>query len=235
MKIAVCDDEPIMRRDVCQRIRTLLPECIVDSYEDARSLLRSKQHYDLYFLDVDMPLLNGMEAAEKIYAAQKNSLIIFLTAHAEYMPDAFKVRAFRFLCKPLEQERFAEALFSAKKEITRQITITIQGEHGVVSIPLQDLVCLEAYGDGVYLYTADAVYNSTQTLRAWMEKLESCGFYRVHRSYAVSLRHVLSIRSDDHVVLRGVDLDITVSRRNKKGLKEAFMAYVIEQAGVSAL
>lgn len=233
MKIAVCDDERIIRDVVYSQIMELIPDCEVDTYENGSVLLESGLCYDLYFLDVDMPGINGMDIAERIFAQQSDSLIVFLTGHTEYMPEAFKVRAFRFLCKPLDPNRFAEALYSARKEITEKLTITIHGEHGVVNLPLQDLICLEAYGDGVYLYTKDTVYTSAQTLREWMERLRAYGFYQVHRSYVVSLRHIFRIQPDNHIIMNHCNLDISVSRRNKKGLKAAFMAYVIEHAGVS--
>lgn len=235
MRIAVCDDELYVREEVCRQIRSLMSDCEISSFDNGTDLLRDGISYDLYFLDVDMPGISGMDIAQKIFAEQKDSLIVFLTGHTEYMPDAFKVRAFRFLCKPINPQRFAEALYSAQKEIADRIMITVSDKQGCVNIRLLDLICLEAYGDGVYLYTADAVYDSKEPLKIWMDKLASHGFYRIHRAYAVSLRHILSIEPDDRVVLKDVNLNITVSRRNKSGLKSAFMAYIINHAGVCSV
>lgn len=141
------------------------------SQSDARfahsgyELLNSEITFDLIFLDIEMPEIDGMKTAELLREKRNESLIIFLTSHTECMPDAFKVKAFRFLSKPIEREGFTEVVVEAKKEFLngRKIVITVKEEVKLVS--QKDIVYLEAFGDGTYIYTKDEVIESNETLK----------------------------------------------------------------------
>ena len=68
--------------------------------------------HDIYFLDIEMGDISGIELAKKIRSEQENSgkrsIIIFVTAFREYMEDAFDVNAFHYLVKPIKEKKFAE-------------------------------------------------------------------------------------------------------------------------------
>lgn len=229
MKIAVCDDEPLICREVIRRISRLSPGEDIFEYHNGKELVNSGCTFDLVFLDIDMPELSGMEAASILSHRRRDTLIIFLTGSREYMPDAFKVRAFRYICKPVDPEEFHEAFFAAKQELCERVMISVRHDHMTCTILLDDVICFEAYGDGTYIYTADEVYTSARSLKSWMEEVGDHCFFQVHRSYAISLRHIQSIETDT-ITMRGQNLEVPVSRRSRTALKEAFLAYMKENA-----
>ena len=229
MKIAVCDDEPLICREVIRRIRVLSPGEDVLEFHSGQDLLDSGFSFDLVFLDIDMPGISGMETAAVLNRRRRDTLIIFLTASRDYMVDAFKVRAFRYICKPVSPDEFHEAFIAAKREFSDRVVISVRHDHMTCTVLLDDVICFEAYGDGTYIYTSDAVYTSARSLKSWLEEVSSHCFYQVHRSYVISLRYIQSIEVDT-ITLRGQNLEVPISRRSRTKLKEAFLSYLKENA-----
>ncbi len=96
IKIAVCDDEKMACELLNQKVLDLLGNghCEIKCYYNASELLRAKEEFDLYFLDIQMPGLDGLALAKKLRESQNHGLIIFITAHSERVYDAFEVEAF---------------------------------------------------------------------------------------------------------------------------------------------
>ncbi len=116
-KIAVCDDEQIFIDDVVAKLKEQSEQCEILEYTSGEELLDSPLDFNIIFLDIEMAGINGINTAFLLRERKYDGMIIFLTSHTEFMPDAFKVKAFRFLDKPLDNEKFNEAFSEAKKEI----------------------------------------------------------------------------------------------------------------------
>ena len=229
MKIAVCDDEPLLCKEIIRRIQRLSPGEDIFEFHNGKELLNSGESFDLVFLDIDMPEMGGMETASLLCRRRRDTLIIFLTGSREHILEAFKVRAFRYICKPVNPEEFHEAFFSAKQELCERVMISVRHDHVTCTILLDDVICFEAYGDGTYIYTDEEVYTSARSLKSWLDEVGDHCFFQVHRSYAISLRYIQSIETDT-ITMRGQNLVVPVSRRSRTALKEAFLAYMKENA-----
>ena len=229
IKIAICDDEPIIVDDILSKISEFRPEYKADVYYSGESLLNSDIKYDLIFLDIEMSGINGMETALQIRKYNKDVYIVFLTSHTEFMQDAFKVRAYRFLVKPIDENDFFESVIQAENEMmnTEKISITVNDKTSLVS--LDDIIYIEAFGDGAFIYTNNEVYESNKTLKYWTEQLGKIHFFRVHKSYLVSFKYINSIEGTG-VLMRGISQSIPISRRNHSNFKRAFVEYVKKYA-----
>ena len=230
INIAVCDDEEI----ICQEIYRLLiefnPEYTIDIYHSGEELLNSEKIYDLIFLDIEMNGISGMETAEMLRKRNNHELIIFLTSHTEFMPDAFKVKAFRFLCKSVEQDKFSEALKSAEKEILNEKKIALNIKGTVKLININDIICVEAFGDGTYIHLNNDTLESTKSLKYWINEVGTEHFYQSHKSYLVALRYVKSIGTAE-VEMHYMKAPISVSRRKLAAFKAAFFNYIRKNSG----
>lgn len=229
LKVAICDDENIICEEIKRTLSEAKPDYYINIYNTGKALIDSNKVYDLIFLDIQMRDLNGMETAKLLRKNKHNEYIIFLTSHVEFMPDAFKVKAFRFLNKPLKMDKFFEAVNEAEKEILneKKIVIDLKGKSELIN--LQDIIYFEAYGDGTYIYTKTNIFESNKQLKYWIEEVGIEHFYKIHKSYFVALRHVKSINNNE-IDMNYVSNQIPISRRRYVEFKKTLFSYTKKNA-----
>lgn len=233
-KIAVCDDERIFVDDVVEKIRKQSEQYDISEYTSGEELLNTSLEFNIIFLDIEMTGINGINAAFALRERGYDGMIIFLTSHTEFMPDAFKVKAFRFLDKPLDSEKFNEAFSEAKKEIMNTEHILLSDRSGkTVYLKLTDIVYFEAYGDGTYIYgKTGKVYDTDKPLRHWKEQIGSEHFFQIHKSFIVSYMYVSDISKDGKVIVKGFEQPLDISRRNVVPFRNGFFDYIRKHARV---
>lgn len=233
-KISVCDDEQIFVDDVVKKLKEQSEQCEISEYISGEELLNSPLEFDIIFLDIEMTGINGINAAFTLRERGFDGMIIFLTSHTEFMPDAFKVKAFRFLDKPLDSEKFNEAFSEAKKEIMNTEHILLSDRSGkTVYLKLTDIVYLEAYGDGTYIYgKTGKVYDTDKPLKYWKGQIGSEHFYQIHKSFIVSYLYVSDISKDGQVAMKGFKQPLDISRRNVVPFRNGFFDYIRKYARI---
>lgn len=233
MRIAICDDEKIYREETKNCIKEYDASIEVIEYEDGSELVNAKENFDLILLDVEMPQLDGMTAAKQLRRRKVDTEIVFLTSYEKYVYDAFDIRALQFLKKPLEKERLIKVLRMVEDSLVKieRAEFLLDGENCYVK--LKDIVYMEAYGDGLYIYDRmGLVYEERRgTIKKWAEKLAGKGFVQIHRTYLISMFYVERFGSDE-VKLKGVDKKLPVSRRYAPGFKETFLVFVNKHARI---
>ena len=157
LNAAICDADNIICDILKKRLIELLPHAKVDIYNSGDKLLNSESDYDLIFMEIELPDMDGIQAARFLREKKSDAFIIFLTNHLEYMQEAFKVRAFRFLRKPVNLEEILEALYEAEKEIMKNRKIILELIYEKKLVSLKDIACFEASGDGTYIYIKEEV------------------------------------------------------------------------------
>ena len=111
MRILICDDNPLMVEEIhkyiqlyFQRSNSKCPEVVC--FTDGESLLSDEGDKDLVFLDVEMPGFNGIYIGNELKKKNNKIIIFVVTAFSEYLDDAMRFHVFRYLSKPLDQQRF---------------------------------------------------------------------------------------------------------------------------------
>lgn len=233
-KIAVCDDEQIFVDDVAAKIKKQSEQYEISEYTSGEELLNSSLEFNIIFLDIEMTGINGINAAFALRERGYDGMIIFLTSHTEFMPDAFKVKAFRFLDKPLEPEKFNEAFSEAKKEIMNTEHILLSDRSGItVYLKLTDIVYLETYGDGTYIYSKTGkVYDTDKPLKYWKGQIGLEHFFQIHKSFIVSYLYVSDISKDGQVAMKGFKQPLDISRRNVVPFRNGFFDYIRKYARI---
>lgn len=112
IKIAVCDDEILIRKELKNLINKQFHEVEVSEFSSGREFLESKERYDITFLDIAMEGLSGIEVAKCIRRKQEmerdnKDIIIFVTGYRDYMEDAFDVNAYHYLVKPINEKKLS--------------------------------------------------------------------------------------------------------------------------------
>lgn len=143
MNIAVCDDEKIIVDDIAAKLTSQCGDCRIIKLFSGEQLLESTFDFDMIFLDIEMSGINGMNTANVLRKMGYNGVIIFLTSQLEYMQEAFKVGAFRYLEKPIDNEKFNEAFSNARYDIlnTKHIVLNEKGQN--LCIKLTDIVYID--------------------------------------------------------------------------------------------
>ena len=235
MRIAVCDDEEKFRTQEKNLIDKLAGsiDVIVDAYSDGRKLLEpfDKNPYDVLFLDIEMPAMDGITLAKKLRERSDSIYIVFLTGHVEYALEGYEVNALRYLTKPVQEDKLREVLRFVMDKSTskRQILIKVDGEETLINVT--DIIYLEAQNQYVMLYTTGGEHLVRYNISDFEEQLKNDGFFRAHRGYLISLAKVKKlVKSEVLMESPGGDISLPVSRSNVKPLKEALYAYVENSA-----
>jgi len=173
-----------------------------------------KDRVDLLFLDIQMPLLTGIELLRTMLHPPK---VILVTAYREFALESYELNVLDYLLKPVSFTRFlkavdkypAEELLPAKVSIPAHAPgfIDIRSEKKTIRILLQDIISLEGMKDYVRIHTAATTVVTHQTLQHFEEQLPPVQFIRIHRSYIISLGRVTAF-TQSWVEVNGKELPI---------------------------
>ena len=234
IKIAICDDEPLMAQELAGHLAEYMKEKSITAYDlssfpDGRALLGAVDCFDVIFLDIQMEHPDGMETAKLLRRRGDHSLLVFVTVLKELVFDAFQVEAYDYLLKPLDGDRFRRVIDRAVRALERRDNGRILVQRGTVRriVPLADITYGEVLGRKVYLHLRSG------GLVDYYEKLENLErqvdgrFFRCHRSYLVNLDFVLGCGGGRVTLSQGAE--IPVSRLRERDFTQALLLRMRER------
>ena len=173
--------------------------------------------YDLIFLDIQMPDLNGMETARKLRAVDQNVLLIFVTSLAQYAIEGYEVAAVDYILKPVQYFSFAMRLTRAIWRIRAEEgdALTVANAEGSARIKLRDLLYVEISGHAMTYHTHEGTVSGTGTLSALEDKLRDKGFARCNSCYLVNLAYVETVRGYQLLLKDGTELQISQPKKKR--------------------
>jgi len=192
--IASCDDMP----EFLQKTSGLIcgwqnrPEFFsLETFSDGDSLIAAHagKPFDILFLDVVMPLLNGIETAREIRQTDRSVKIVLLTSSSEFAVVSYTVKADNYLLKPLSPEALYRCLDELQADIRENArSIIVKSPTSVHRVPFRDIEYIEAQNKLVLFSLANGEsVSSTEPLYSLENKLLlSDGFFKCHRSYIVN-------------------------------------------------
>ncbi|MDD3361702.1 MAG: LytTR family DNA-binding domain-containing protein [Hespellia sp.] len=235
MVIGICDDERVycdtLEQYILSYAEAISEVMTVRSYVSGSELLKSDiSDLDLCFLDIEMPEIQGMEIARDIGERNPECKIVFISNHKELVQEGYKVHAYRFLYKPVNQDELEEVMKDAKKDMKQLSGIFRNNSLGNPFFRLRDIKALEAAGDEVIIYTKDEHYTDKRSLIMLEEQLDD-RFYRCHHSFMVNLDHVKEIEYGKNKIIMTDEAEFPISFRKKAGLKKAYYDRMRRRAG----
>lgn len=205
-RIAICDDD----KSIAERLRTTIldinPSCQIQLYHDGEVLVNCKGSFDIIFLDIDMPGMDGIEAAKQIRTKDKTVKIIYLTSYAEYIHYAFAVHAFSYLLKPFTKAMIEKQLRDVREyraETRKSTVLRFHTEGGIEEIAVEDIFYFEYVDRKVKMVTEHGDFIMRERIHLLSERMEPHGFLMPHKSFSVNLYHVKAIKGYDIIMMNG--------------------------------
>ena len=180
--------------------------------------------YDVVFMDVVMPLMDGMTCARGLRERDGNVLLCFITSMAQYAIHGYEVGALDYVVKPIAYEEFALKMDRLGRLLERQgaRTFLINSRSAVHRIDLRDLYYVEVYSHSLLFHTAQGDFEAYGKLSALAEDGRFQRFLRVTPSHLVNSAYISAV-SEDTLTVHGVEIPIS-RRRKKECLEKLAMA-----------
>lgn len=175
---------------------------------------------DVYILDIDLSSSKtGLDLASEIRTNNKNSYLIFTTAHLEYIMMAYKFKTFDYLAKPITIERLEETILRLFDDVKFDQTRYIHIGNSSNFVKENDIYCIKKQGMKLIYCTKENVYETYSSFN----KIESClpeNFVRCHKSYIANVNKIANINSSNNTIQFDDSTTCSIGPKYKLNLME---------------
>lgn len=195
----------------------------ISSYISGESyFLPDRKHSaDVYFLDIQLTGMNGMQIAKRLRAEHYTGSIIFLTSYHEFVFEGYEVHALNYLLKPLNIHSLHTCLNEVYSTLIKQYYI-FRSNQDIIQIEYKNILLFSTYYHTIDILTSNGNFNQYATLNSILTHLPK-EFVRVHRSYIVNMTHIHKI-SGNTITLSN-QIQIPIGRRYLNCIRSAFSEY----------
>lgn len=233
INIVVCDDEQesldMIQKELYKAAKSLNITIEIYPYTDSKSvvdLIDNKEDFDILFLDIDLPDISGLEVAKKLRKKNSDAILIFISAHEQYVFDSIEYNPFRYIRKT----RMAKELLLAMKAAYSRLEemkadyIVVKTENLEVKIKHSDIMYFEttARKVGIHLNNGE-VLAVRKTIKELCEELKDEYFIKIHSGCVVNVKYIGKFSSYDITLDNGEQL--IVSRPRVKNVKKTLLNY----------
>lgn len=190
-------------------------------------LQQYRGEYGIIFMDIDMPMLNGMDAAHRLREIDPKVVLIFVTALARFAVNGYEVNAFDFVIKPVQYNFFVTKLERALKEVStgKRTSMLIKTNEMTVRVYTDEVLYVDIHNHVLSFHTEREVVETRGTMKDVVEALNESSFAMCNKSCVVNLMYMQMIDGDDVVLTNGERLQISRPR------KTTFMQQIADYYG----
>lgn len=229
-RIAIVEDSPEdgaylvkqLRRFELENQLTLDLICFKNAmdFEDTK-----RTPYDIIFMDIEMPLMTGMEAAHSLRERDQEAILIFITNMKQYAIEGYSVNAMDYLLKPVSYPQLAQVFHKALRQLSGRTEkfISLPSATGIRRVSVKDIISIEIKTHRITWNLIDGTIDSWGTLKEAEKLLPERQFARCNSWTLINLRHLEGF-DDEDVIVHGLHFHIARSR--KKELLQAFSDYL---------
>lgn len=230
MKIAICDD---CADDVSVINDILTSDVLAGSnkiyqYTSSEKLLHSVEKgvvYDVVFLDVDMPNVNGLELGKAIKETCPDTYIVYVTSYPQFAIDAYECEAFYYLLKPVDRDRINHVMKKIVKkyqEYNKSYKVRVKSR--VINLHVRDIYYIECCRKHIIYHMKDHDYEAVGKISTVYDDLKDYGFYQVHQGYIVNMDKIKMF--DKYNAILDDDRKVMISVRKKAEVMMAYSKYI---------
>ena len=171
--------------------------------------------FDLIFLDIQMKMVDGLRAAEKIREKDESVGIIFLTTLAQYGLEGYKYQAANYIIKPLQYGRLKAELdrFIRRRPLETEPFLVVSNDTGKYKILLKNLRYIETFNRNLLFHTGQESILCYRSMKEIERELSDKGFARCHTSYLINLAYVKGVKKLEITLITGEKIPISQPRR----------------------
>ena len=235
IRIAIAEDEKEHADALAEHVQRYARETDtpvdITRFDNAVNMLENyKAAYDLIFLDIKMPYMNGMDAAHRLRELDNDVMLIFVTSMRQYALEGYSVNAFDFIVKPVTYADFQlkmQRTFKKLKAADDKNEILLSTEKGIIKLKPSDIRYVETDGHNI-IYRLTGAGGGTNdivqysSLKAAEARLEKYGFARCNSCYLVNLRYVKAVKG---FTVDVGDTELQISQPRRKPFLESLVKY----------
>ncbi len=230
MKIGILDDEKASAELLGEFITEYLQKknrtAEIELFGNSAELLASfDASFDILFLDIEMPGMNGIQAAHEIRKKNKDVVIVFVTNMAQYAIEGYEVAAADYVLKPLDYFEFSLKFGKvlAKLSLRREKTLTLKTDNGTAVIKPSSLQYVEVLRNYLYYHTDQGEMRVRGTMKNAENELDGCCFSRINNGYLVNMRRITKITGN--IVILDGNTELLISRGRKSGFMQDYLRF----------
>lgn len=209
ISIALCEDNPVQREvmsDILEDYKSAHPGVEIATFSSGSELLETirnnKVGYDIYFLDIVMPGINGMEVATTLRMMGDNGIVIFTTASIEYAVASYDVRAYYYMIKPVDSTKLFKILDNAIATLGKvEDSIIVKSVNGDVRLKFKQIMYVEVNDRALFYHMIDGRECESIKLRGSFKEaitpiLANSSFVMCGVSKVVNLKYIDAVDSE---------------------------------------
>lgn len=220
MQVAIVEDNKdaaeLLRSYLTQYENTVDEQFHITCFPTAAAFLEPYRGYDLIFMDIQLPHMDGMEGALRLRKMDTQVKLIFVTNMAQYAARGYEVEALDFMVKPVAYADFAFKMKRAMNaiQISRKKELVIPQPSGMVRIGSDELLYVEVRGHSLTYHLSGQAIQARGTMERAEEQLAPWSFLRCNNCYLINPRYIDWVRGYT-VRVGGEELQISHPRRKK--------------------